>query len=887
MSSGTPKYPDAFRVGVQQANKAIERIMRQGLSPRQQDLNRLWAYYCAEQYDACKIGWNGKEIQDDLQHDTISRTGVLPPGFYNAAAFDEMPLEYRRARAPYHLVRVVVNRFTSLLFSARRRPKIKVAGSPDGSPDAQTFIENLIKVSRFWARWSQARAFGGGCGSVGLTYRFANGTPIIEVHDSRWCTPTFKDRATGELSALEIRFMYPEEVRNGETGVLEEVWFWYRRTIDENEDVTYLPAPVGEGDEPIWMVDTAVEHLLEEFPGVWVRNTETDAVDGEPDCHGVFDTSDEIDMLISQASQGALENCLGVETTFITKLGVRSFADYSSGDEIEVLTHTGAWKRAVVRSFGEQKLHRFTFGRGRNTQTIRATKDHGWLLDDGSTSRALVVGDKIAKPPHLIRDWSYEESPGSQQRFWARGFAFGDGAVSRCPKGKAYGSRIRLCGSKARFLERFDRLGYACTFPKSSNGEPTVWMRDYEKTLPDLGIDGIDNVMAFVRGYLDADGSRNLRHPGASDISQFQGIQATGADAIAFIRNVFPVVGAYIVNEDVRTDQATSFGERSDVTIYFSLVLGFSSSAVAPYNVREIVEDVSETVWCLTVDDNHSFVMPNGIVTRNCDPTLHIADDSEANDGIKKGSRNAIKTSGNGKLAYVEMTGAGVETALKVAERLRRDALEVVQCILDNDQIAGPAMTATEIERRQETMFDRGDAFREQYGTTGVKPLLEKMVRAVVKLGSGIQVGGEIRRATFAVPGNLQAIANRDVATPLSIDLDWPPWVTRGPTDAQAAAGAATIAVAGGILPKQKALEYIATYFDIDDTAEAQAQLDAETQAASDAMTDQVINASRAPGAEVPPESENPAAASHPPPPAPPPTAHPPAPPHLPPVSGS
>lgn len=578
MSSGTPKYPDAFRVGVQQANKSIERIMRQGLSPRQQDLNRLWAYYCAEQYDACKIGWNGKEIQDDLQHESISRTGVMPPGFYNASAFDEMPLEYRRARAPYHLVRVVVNRFTSLLFSERRRPKIKVEGAPDGDPDAQTFIENLIKASRFWVRLSQARKYGGGIGSVGVTFRFTNGTPVIEVHDPRWCTPFFKDRATGELEGLEIRFMYPEEIRNPETGVLEEVWFWYRRTIDETEDVTYVPAPVGEGDEPIWEVETATVHQLSEFPGVWIRNTETDAVDGEPDCHGVFDTSDEIDMLISQASQGALENC---------------------------------------------------------------------------------------------------------------------------------------------------------------------------------------------------------------------------------------------------------------------------------------------------------------------DPTLHIADDSEANEGIKKGSRNAIKTSVNGKIVYVEMTGAGVETALKVAERLRRDALEVTQCILDNDQIAGPAMTATEIERRQESMFDRGDAFREQYGQTGAKPLLEKMIRAIVKLGSGLQVAGEIRRATFAVPGNLQAIANRDVATPLSISLDWPPWVTRGPTDAQAAAGAASIAVAGQILSKQKALEYIATYFGIDDTAEAMGQLNAESQAANDAMTQNLIDASRAPGAETPPANNNPAAASHPTPPPPLPTPHPPAPPHLPPVSGS
>ena len=521
---------------------AIEKIMRQGLSPRQQDLNFVWAYYCAEQYDACKVGWNGREIPDNLEHDSISRSGVVPPGFYNAGAFDEMPLEFRKPRAPYHAVRVVVNRFTALLFSERRKPKIEVANDPD----AQTFIENLAKVSRLWVRMAQARRYGGGMGSVGATFRFSQGTPVIEVHDPRWCTPIFKDRATGELASLEIRYMYPEEMRD-EKGVLQEVWLWYRRTIDEFEDVTYKPEYVGDGEEPIWESQDVIAHGLGEFPGVWIRNTETDAVDGEPDCHGVFDTSDEIDMLVSQGSQGALENS---------------------------------------------------------------------------------------------------------------------------------------------------------------------------------------------------------------------------------------------------------------------------------------------------------------------DPTLHIADDSESEGAMRKGSRNAIKTGSGGSIKYVEMTGAGVESAMKVAEKLRRDLLEVVQCILDNDQISGPAMTATEIERRQESMFDRADTFREQYGQTGAKPLLEKLVRAVAKLASGQQVAGEIRRATFAVPGNLMAIANRDVATPLSIDLKWPEWVTRGPTDAQSASTAASTAVAAQILPKKDALEYLAPYFNIEDSAAAFERLTADNQAATDALTSQLVHASRAPGA--PDESKPP-----------------------------
>lgn len=524
MSSATPKYPDAFRAGVQKTDQAMAKIMRLGLSPRQQDLNRAWAYYCAEQYDECKIGWNGREVLDDLTHETVSRSGVIPPGFYNANGFDEMPLEFRRPRAPYHAVRVVVNRFSGLLFSSRMHPKPTVTADPL----LQKFVEDIAKASRLWVKWATARKYGGAMGSVAVTFRFKDGRPIVEVHDPRWCDVTFRDRATGEVEMIEIRYMYPEEVRRPD-GVLEEQWFWYRRVIDEVCDVTYKPAPVGDGEEPVWEVDEMVNHLLDEFPGVWVRNTDTDALDGEADCHGVYDTSDEIDQLKSQASQGALENA---------------------------------------------------------------------------------------------------------------------------------------------------------------------------------------------------------------------------------------------------------------------------------------------------------------------DPTLHIASDAEIDGTIKKGSRNAIKTGEKGQLGYVEVTGAGIKLALEVANDLRRDLLEVVQCMLDNDaEDKSAPMTATEVERRYSSMHDRGDLFREQYGECGVKPLLEKMVRAIVKLSTGMVINGEVTNFTFAIPGEIAEIAQRIAVTPIQIDLVWPPWVKRGPTDALAAAQAVAAARTAQALDQESAVGYAAPYFDVEDVGAALVRVQGEAAQQQDALT--------------------------------------------------
>ena len=78
----------------------------------------------------------------------------------------------------------------------------------------------------------------------------------------------------------------------------------------------------------------------------------------------------------------ALYNCLGRETKFITVAGVRSFEDFCHGDSVQVLTHTGAYKPAVVRNYGRQALHSINIVRGRSSFTVRATRDHQWLLAD-------------------------------------------------------------------------------------------------------------------------------------------------------------------------------------------------------------------------------------------------------------------------------------------------------------------------------------------------------------------------------------------------------------------------------------------------------------------------------------------------------------------------
>lgn len=282
-----------------------EKIARLGLTPRQQDLNRKWAFYKTQQYDTRMTTWDGHRVMSELEKESAAYSQIMPAGFWDPGGrFDEVPLSMRRPSAPYHLTRVVVNRFTEILFSAEMHPQVQIIGAPN----AQPWLDALIKAARTWIRFAYARTFGGGMGSVCVTFQFRRGRPFIEVHDTRWCFPTFSDRVTGDLSALEIRYQYPQTELDAQ-GVPQEVFYWYRRIITTTNDTVYEPAPVGDGEEPEWVVQNDIAHGLDEFPGVWIRNTQTDDQDGEADCEGAFDVQEAIDTLLSQGTQGAIENC--------------------------------------------------------------------------------------------------------------------------------------------------------------------------------------------------------------------------------------------------------------------------------------------------------------------------------------------------------------------------------------------------------------------------------------------------------------------------------------------------------------------------------------------------------------------------------------------------
>lgn len=347
-------------------------------------------------------------------------------------------------------------------------------------------------------------------------------------------------------------------------------------------------------------------------------------------------------------------NCLGVETAFVTDKGVRSFADFSPGDRVRVLGHSGEWRDAVVQCYGKQKLQKYTFVRGRTQLQVRATANHRWLLDSpmhatysakAATKAAITAsagrdsvetpslldpestnsqfwettelqpGDRLAKAPMPFLDWQYDDAEPFERLYWAYGFVFGNGTRIKKADGTYTHSMVRLCDHARKYLGRFEELGFKSSTPLSCKGDPIAYTGTYLKTLPSLERDGIKLVRAFVRGYLDADGEKR---DASSGRNQFPTIQATGEEAIAFVREVFPAVGVYILREEDLTGQETNYGTRAQQTIKFSLLSAVGDGHNGFYSCRDVEEDGVEDVWCLEVEEDASFTLANGLLTGNC-----------------------------------------------------------------------------------------------------------------------------------------------------------------------------------------------------------------------------------------------------------------------------
>lgn len=293
------------RAGAKQAADGVlgtgEKHM--SLTTRQQELSELWSYFRASEHEDKKVDWDGRPVLTAAQRGAISREAFLPPGYENVG--DSLPPFLRRPVAPLSIVRQIVSRFTGLLFSDRRQPRLLVPGD-DKTEDA---LNAQLRFGGFWPAMYQARNFGGAMGSACIGFRFLQGQLHFEALDPRWCTPEFIGRGISDPFRITIQYTYSKEEKQPD-GRFKSVWYWFRRVIDTETDTTWVPIKCRE-KEPAWdyMKHNVVRHGLGFVPYEWIQNLRSDdEIDGDPDCMGCYPMVRAVDHLLSEVYSGTIKN---------------------------------------------------------------------------------------------------------------------------------------------------------------------------------------------------------------------------------------------------------------------------------------------------------------------------------------------------------------------------------------------------------------------------------------------------------------------------------------------------------------------------------------------------------------------------------------------------
>ena len=111
--------------------------------------------------------------------------------------------------------------------------------------------------------------------------------------------------------------------------------------------------------------------------------------------------------------QNALHNCFSKNTKFVGRDKIYRFSDFNDGDLIVVPSHTGTLRKARVKCYGEQFLYKISFENEKgDIKEIIATRDHRWMLKDGTITSHIEIGDTLIKAPKYdlydVHTWKCE-----------------------------------------------------------------------------------------------------------------------------------------------------------------------------------------------------------------------------------------------------------------------------------------------------------------------------------------------------------------------------------------------------------------------------------------------------------------------------------------------
>lgn len=340
--------------------------------------------------------------------------------------------------------------------------------------------------------------------------------------------------------------------------------------------------------------------------------------------------------LLYQEASGHFRGCFAPETRILTGEGTKAIGDLV-GQEPEILTRNGTWKKAPIHSFGVQRLYAVRLRRQGVEKTIYATKEHRWFAQDhrkayrGQGYREFTT-EELRPGKHRLQSTfgrSYKNRIHASPFGVAHGFAFGDGSTTA---GKRNATLANLYGEKDKAL-----LPYFSMCPQRAGDVREGRVSSVEvgalpnlfRKLPDLQ-ENKAYLLGWLQGYFAADGC----------VSKGQvSFSSAVRENLEFVRDVCTLLG--IGTYGIRTEDRVVFGKparlfrirlmRQGLDESFFLIpahreafLAAGGSDVCRDDTRWKVVSVEPTdrveeVFCASVPENRDFVLEDNIATGNCD----------------------------------------------------------------------------------------------------------------------------------------------------------------------------------------------------------------------------------------------------------------------------
>ena len=305
-----------------------------------------------------------------------------------------------------------------------------------------------------------------------------------------------------------------------------------------------------------------------------------------------------------------LHNCFSPSQKFITDCGIRKFSDFADGEKVIIKDYLGELREATVHVYNPQKLYNIELVRknGKGSRTVIATKDHKWLLADGTFTTDLSIGDKLWQNKCCEIKQKIETT--EDAKAWCMGFVVGDGVDHYIGNTQEPHTQCRLCGHKNKYAHIFEKAGYrmrtmSCgdmmpytkyhTKQDFLNGKAWRYMTAKQKAL-------------VFEGLYAADGRTNQLS-----------IQTSDSRVIQLIEECSGLAGYFITSKNEGYN-STNYKENRYYCYFHFLSPQKNDNYWVVKSIKPNRTDVPSTrVYCVNEPVTHTFTLDNGIITGNCD----------------------------------------------------------------------------------------------------------------------------------------------------------------------------------------------------------------------------------------------------------------------------